>query len=398
MSPSSTTDCRVGIIGAGPHGLAAAAYLRAAGIETTSFGDVMRFWRDNMPEGMLLRSAIRATNIASPDRSVSLERWAREAGRELSFPLPLQDFRDYAGFYQRQLVSEIDPRMVSEVKRADGGFSLRLDDGDHLRVDTVAVAAGIAPFPRIPDHLRSLPASLMSHSSEHSSLSAFRNRRVAVLGSGQSALESAALLSEAGADVEMIFRAGAVRWLTGPTPARKRLYWPSAPTDICGPRSSWLTAAPDMFRRFPSRLRERLRGCAGPAGGHWLRGRMDDIPMHAERTITRASADSGRIRLELSDGTQRDADHLLLGTGYEVDVRRYQFLAPELANSIETVNGYPVLGPGLESSVAGLHFLGAPAAHTFGPVMRFVTGTWYTAPALTARVLGRRQPPLRWAF
>jgi len=38
------------------------------------------------------------------------------------------------------------------------------------------------------------------------------------------------------------------------------------------------------------------------------------------------------------------------------------------------------------------------AAYTFGPVLRFVTGTWYTAPALALRIAGRRQPPLRWSF
>jgi hypothetical protein len=52
----------------------------------------------------------------------------------------------------------------------------------------------------------------------------------------------------------------------------------------------------------------------------------------------------------------------------------------------------------LESSVAGLHFTGALAAESFGPVMRFVVGTAYTAPALTQGVLGRRRPLLRWAF
>ena len=77
------------MVGAGPHGLAAAAYLRHAGISTVIFGNPMEFWRDNMPAGMLLRSALRACNIASPDRALTLERWARERGHELRSPLPL---------------------------------------------------------------------------------------------------------------------------------------------------------------------------------------------------------------------------------------------------------------------------------------------------------------------
>ena len=48
---------------------------------------------------------------------------------------------------------------------------------------------------------------------------------------------------------------------------------------------------------------------------------------------------------------------------------------------------YDELAAGLESSVQGLHFLGAPAAWSFGPLMRFVSGTGYTARALTRCVV-----------
>jgi hypothetical protein len=120
--------------------------------------------------------------------------------------------------------------------------------------------------------------------------------------------------------------------------------------------------------------------------------------MNARRTVVRAEEQNGLLRLDLSDHTERHVDHLLLGTGYQVDIRRYRFLAAGLTHAIETVDGQPVLGPGLESSVPGLHFLGSPAAHAFGPVMRFVTGTWYTAPALALRIAGRRQRLLRWSF
>jgi FAD-dependent urate hydroxylase len=75
-------------------------------------------------------------------------------------------------------------------------------------------------------------------------------------------------------------------------------------------------------------------------------------------------------------------------------VRQYEFLAPELVQALRLANGSPVLGTGAESSVPGLHFVGAPAAHTFGPVMRFVVGTAYAAPALTRHVLGRPSLPI----
>jgi hypothetical protein len=71
------------------------------------------------------------------------------------------------------------------------------------------------------------------------------------------------------------------------------------------------------------------------------------------------------------------------------------FLAPELLGAIKRRNGYPVLRPGLESSVPGLHIVGAPAAWSFGPIMRFVSGSWYASRAVRDAAAGhRRSRPL----
>jgi hypothetical protein len=40
----------------------------------------------------------------------------------------------------------------------------------------------------------------------------------------------------------------------------------------------------------------------------------------------------------------------------------------------------------MESSVPGLHFLGAPSAWSFGPIVRFVSGGWYTSRALVRAI------------
>lgn len=53
---------------------------------------------------------------------------------------------------------------------------------------------------------------------------------------------------------------------------------------------------------------------------------------------------------------------------------QYPFLSGGLLNHVRSVDGYPQLGFGLESSIPGLHFLGAPAAWSFGPLLRFVSG------------------------
>jgi hypothetical protein len=73
----------------------------------------------------------------------------------------------------------------------------------------------------------------------------------------------------------------------------------------------------------------------------------------------------------------------MLATGYQVDISRYEFLNSEILRGVRTSNGYPLLGPGFESSLPGLHFVGAPAAISFGPICRFVAGTEFTARGLS---------------
>ena len=87
----------------------------------------------------------------------------------------------------------------------------------------------------------------------------------------------------------------------------------------------------------------------------------------------------GNWRLNWATGPRGRSNHLLLGTGYRVDVRRYEFLDSALLEEVRTVDAYPVLNPRLESSVPGLRFLGAPALWSFGPIMRFVSGSWYSS-------------------
>ncbi len=90
------------------------------------------------------------------------------------------------------------------------------------------------------------------------------------------------------------------------------------------------------------------------------------------------------------DGVERAADHVLLATGFQVDVARYGFLSAGILRGLRTHDGYPDLRAGLESSVPGLHFLGAPAARSFGPLCRFVSGTAFAGAELARRLARRR--------
>ncbi|MDQ2910414.1 MAG: NAD(P)-binding domain-containing protein [Actinomycetota bacterium] len=386
------------IIGAGPYGLSAAAHLRAAGVETRLFGKTMVFWRSHMPAGMLLRSAWEATHIADPGGRLTLDAYAAERGAAVATPIPLADFVDYGEWFRERAALEVDARLVRTVGKNGGGFHLELEDGAVLGARSVIVATGVEHFAWRPPEFAGLPPDRLSHSSEHAGFAKFESRRVTVLGGGQSAAESAALLHEAGADVELVLRKSQLRWLA---PGRlatqrrlRRVLYP--PSDVGPPGLNWVVAMPDLFRTLPRGLQPAVSNrVLRPAVSDWLRPRLDNVLLRIGRTIIDARSDGEALTLTLDDGSWREIDHLLLATGFRIDVSRLPFLG-ELAGSLPLVDGAPRLGRGFESAVAGLHFVGAAATESFGPIMRFVAGTGYAARAVTARLCnGPRRRPAR---
>jgi FAD-dependent urate hydroxylase len=396
------TCCDVVIVGAGPYGLSAAAHLRTIkGLEVRVFGEPMSFWDRQMPVGMFLRSNWTATQIADPEDSLTLEAFQAANGIQFSTPVPLDRFIEYGLWYQRRALPDLDQRKIVRVETHPKGFRLSLEDGELVYSRRVIIAAGIGSFAHRPPEFQNLPRGLASHTSEHRDFSNFAGKNVLIVGGGQSALESAALLHEVGTEVEVVSRALRINWLGGWASqtlhkrlgkfTREVLY---APTDVGPAGISQLVARPELLRRLPRSLQDKLRKRAvRPAGARWLVNRLQHTPVRLGHHVTSAKVAGERLKVGLDDGTERTVDHLLLGTGYRVDVSKYEFLAPQLAQSIDRFNGYPRLKPGLETSVPGLHILGAPAAWSFGPLMQFVSGARYASRALVRSIAGKDLAP-----
>lgn len=364
------------IIGAGPYGLSVAAHLRAQGIPIRVFGKPMEFWR-SMPSGMYLKSIWSATTLSDPCGEYSFNRYIAATNLPRQEPIPLQLFIDYADWFQQHAVPDIEPTYVHSVAHNGNSFHLCLADRNTVKADNVIIAIGISSFTQIPEYALNLPPSCASHTQNATDIAQFRGRRVVVVGSGQSGLEHAALLHESGADVELISR-GPINWInrklyyrTGPA---RHIFYP--PSDVGPPGINWLCALPLFFSRLPEKVRAKAtRRALRPAGAQWLRTRVEGhVRLTPFTQITRATALDPGVRLELNDGTVREADYLILGTGYRPHVERLTFIDPMLRTMIMTHDGYPIQTNWFESSVPGLYFVGALAGYTFGPICRFVTG------------------------
>ena len=382
------------IIGAGPYGLAASAHLREAGANVRVLGSPMSFWIRQMPKGMFLRSPYDASHIGDPSGMLALDAFERAQGRRLERPIPLSDFIAYGRWFQERGAPDVDPRHVALVDLdAEGsGFNVTVEDGERIESRRIVVAAGISAFASRPATFDDISPELATHSSEHDDLSRFAGRRVAVIGGGQSAMESAALLHECGADVEVITRAPSMHWV-GRAPRGGligRLLFDR--TDVGPAFISHLVAHPMLLRRLPPAIqRESTRRALAPGASLWLGPRLNDVKISFRTRVIAATRRDGQCELRLDDATARTFDHVILATGYRVDLRRYSFLSPTLLARVRCVSGLPVLGDGLESSVRGLHFLGAPAMHSFGPLLRFVAGTTFAARELARGVKDMRR-------
>jgi hypothetical protein len=221
-----------------------------------------------------------------------------------------------------------------------------------------------------------------------------------VVGRGQSACESAALLRQAGSEVDLICR-GEVRWVgVAPGQSDRARDWRwhlrellQAPSAVGPFPWSWLNELPGIERLLPDNLRSWIGARSlRAASAWWVLAGLDGVQVLAGRAVKSVAGRGERVAVELDDGV-REYDHVLLGTGYRIDIAKLGVLSPELLGKVATRSGSPVLGPGLESSVPGLHFAGASAVDSHGPLMRFIAGAGYAGRSVTRHALAHR----RWA-
>jgi len=378
ITPSAKYD--VVVVGAGPYGLSISAHLLGKGLRVATFGKPLYFWSNHMPKGMLLRSYWWATSLSDPEGNHSIARYFEEKGITPVDPLPGATIVDYGKWFQKRAVPAVDETYVTNITRKNDRYLVTLEDGRVVEGKAVVVAPGLHYYVYSPEEYAHMPATLVSHSSDHYDLSKFAGQKVAVIGGGQGALETAALLNEcATPDVQVIMR-DALHWLRSSNsqiPAWLRAI--RAPQ--AGMGNGWMNV---LLEKFPYVLHSMSRArkdimfdtTHGPAGAEWLKPRiLGKVVVKEHVRVEKVEAVNNKARLTLSNSEVLDFDHVILGTGYRTDVKGLPMLDQDLKDSLQTHRGSPVLNSWFESNVPGLYFAGFTSGRSFGPFYRFVVGT-----------------------
>jgi cation diffusion facilitator CzcD-associated flavoprotein CzcO len=381
------------IVGAGPYGLSIAAYLRAAGVGHRLLGQAMHSWAHCMPSGMMLRSEPFASSLWDPRRRYTYARFCAERGlhyEPIGLPPTLQRFLEYTTWFQQHAVGDVPGDMVRHIRRDAKGFALALADGRELFARKVILATGQMAFRSVPDELAKVAAPHVVHSSLMDEPDTYRDQDVIVVGRGQSALQWSALLHEAGARVRVLTRGDRLKWNGGPKPNRGWIDRIKKPYSGLGPgwKDIAIAELPQVYRAmFPPHKRHRHVGESfGPSGAWWLRSRVENrIPTVFGSTLVDARMSGDKVALTVrQDGDEQElrADRVIAATGFRIDLDRIDYLDPVLSASIEREGSAPRLDRHYQTSVPGLHIVGAASAPTFGPVMRFMFGAKHVAPTL----------------
>jgi cation diffusion facilitator CzcD-associated flavoprotein CzcO len=377
-----TRETHLLIIGAGPFGLGMAACAQHLELDYLIVGEPMDLWKSNMPREMILRSHI--DWHLDPLETHSLEHYLTTRGlsRESVEPLSRDFYLEYADWFQSQKNIKAVREQVQDLDTKDGNFVAKLGNGETIVAKNVVMAIGFRYFKNIPAELQAmLPSGHYSHTCDLVEFEHLQNKRCLIIGGRQSAFEWAALLAESGAaEVHVAHR--------HPTPLFQDAEW------------GWINDAVSRFVDDPDWYRnlsgdEKLDVHAKFAEARiklepwlWPRIDKDNVKLWPQSQVTSCTErPDGKLDVVMDNGQSLVIDHVILATGYQVNMNQVPFIGGNIRAKLNLNNGYPALDNRLQSSIERLFITSLPAMQDFGPFFAFTVAVKVSAKIIARALL-----------
>ena len=370
------------VIGAGPYALSTAALAQERGLDTLVVGRPMGFWRENMPEGMFLRSGPEWHIDAGALYTLEAYLEDQNVSREKVNPLPIGLFLEYCDWFRRVKGVDVRADLVDDLVSGDACFTATLRSGERIAARTVVCAPGIRHYTQLPDWAPAVPADRAAHTCDFVHFDDVAGSRVLVVGGRQSAYEWAALMREHGATrVDIVHRHDVPRF--------DQISWQFA--DVHVDRTINI---PGYWRMLAAREQDAIARQFWAAGRltleHWLTPRLDWAGLHQwpGTEVVAVARSDGELQVALSNSERLTLDRVVFASGYRADLSRVPYLA-NVVGQIAQANGFPVLDEAFQTNLEGLYIVGFSSMQDFGPFFGFVRGCPAAATLVVRDLLSR---------
>lgn len=369
------------IVGAGPFGLSMAAYAEYQNLDYLVIGKPMSFWKENMPKGMLLRSGcdwhLCPQGIYTIDKFLETKQLKPEDVE----PLSLDFYLSYTEWFQEQIKVQIQDSLVQRLDHSDNQFMATLDDGHTITANNVLLAIGFRYFKNVPTELEEIiPATRFSHTCDLVNFASLKGKRCLIIGGRQSAYEWAALINENGAATIHVSHRHEMPKFT-----KSDWAWVS-------PMMNTMTKNPGWFRNLPKQNREEIERRFWAEGRLklepwlWPRINKENIKIWpSSRVIACKELPTGELEVKLDVGERLTVDHIILATGYKVNMENVPLLAAgNVLSKLSMQEGSPVLDENFQSNIPGLFITSMAATREFGNFFAFTVSA-----VASAKIIGK---------
>lgn len=368
------------IVGAGPYGVGLANELAARREDFVITGIPFSLWFDHTQDLMSIRSDWHTSEIHAPGHRYDLREFLRRnyPDRETEITrkrIPVSIFREYLQDVAVRLQFPVLETLVDTIEFDGSRFRSTCRNEQVIESDTVVVAAGIEPHRYLPPQLQHMPRGKVVHTWDVGAFQKVSDKKVLVVGAGQSAAEAVAGLR----------RSNAVTWVTRGKP----VYF-SEPINLPTPVFNLALSLSPLYYFLPGALRTVL------ARSFVQSTITPDMRDHVEsRDVTRAQADVAGLKLSANGAVRSESlaenfDMVVAATGYRYSLENVAFLSPSLRSKIKTVRQIPRLNVNFETTAPGLYMVGGIAEPTHGPAQRFMMGSSHAARKVALHIVSAK--------
>lgn len=368
---------KVHIIGAGPYGMGLALALKEKNIPFIISGKPFELWHKHTLDEGALRSDFHTAEIGIGKNRFKIKYFLKNYAIEqpLDHRLPMQVYRQYLKSVEDECAFPVNNTYIKSLTHRKGKFLTTQDDGSkQIESDFAVLCTGIQHKPWIPENLVQMKSSNIVHSHFTDRYQKWKDKRIFVIGNGQSAGEAVAQLQ----------KENQIHWIY-----RSPFNYYSEPLNLPRPVYLLSRSLADSSHFLPEKIRLKLNNKFTQTSMtpdlknkinfkdiNLLQSRAEDIEIDSKQTFV------------LPDYNSK-ADKILCCTGYKNGVSQLAFCDNELLKAIEVKNDFPLLGPQFESSLRNLFFSGRLAEPRHGASQMFMMGA-HAAAKRIRKAIGKR--------